>query len=357
MGKTNIMYTSTTTANTCTIAWAIWGDKQCPIIEKYCIENNNTIRNDRGNLLALQSSLVSIISSYKMVNAKPAPNTLTLWTTNPRNEKTLNIIKYCEPSIYEMAVDNGDIISDIKLNLENFKGYSVLKARTHRIDKSVQMHQIIQSLKCKPDDDIPLGIISINPTIELFIDNQPIHTNIQEAIRRAATKKEYKKYLLAKYGWTAMQYNMIDWEALTTATSNFKANKEQFVSKLIHGWLPTWAHPGFTSEDSPTTICPLCNEAEETNMHFRTCKWHRMEQTKLLHEKLAKKNCNTLIQKTLYNTIRAVLNQQIISLPNQYHRIQMEQASIGWDQMLLGRYSNKWLEEYQNERKKKDGKR
>jgi hypothetical protein len=182
--------------------------------------------------------------------------------------------------------------------------------------------------------------------IELHINNQAVTGDIQQIVRKKASIPQYEIHLTNKYGWKKGCYGLIDWKAIEYATNN--QSNRKFVTKLIHGWLPTRGHPAYKSETTFTKTCPYCNNPHETNQHFCLCQTDRKEKIIQLTTKTLGNN-KTEIHKTLCNTIAQHLRGEIPSLPNRYYHIEKEQHMIGWEQITMGRLSAEWGKQYEIE--------
>jgi hypothetical protein len=132
------------------------------------------------------------------------------------------------------------------------------------------------------------------------------------------------------------------------AHSNIPKHRQKFVIKLTHGWLPTRGHPAYTSKETLTETCPRCQAAKETNSHFLTCEVTREKWANEYYQKSTKKECSK-IQHALHMAITDVMRNRPVTLPLEYAYIATEQQTIGWNQLLMGRVTTKWADEYDRE--------
>lgn len=152
-----------------------------------------------------------------------------------------------------------------------------------------------------------------------------------------------------KNKWTDQQCEYIDWKAMKKATKNLTKSQHTFVSKYIHGWLPTRGHPGYDNFKCVRKTCPLCKQETESNNHFIVCEWKRSENTETLIEKINTIKTNTHIQTLLTDLIRSTANSEVIKISETYKQLESRQRRIGFNQLLMGRYVTNWADEYNSE--------
>ena len=67
----------------------------------------------------------------------------------------------------------------------------------------------------------------------------------------------------------------IDWKY--TPTKNMVIEKGIFIASYRHQWLPL--NPKLHERNAiGSPLCPMCDEFQETRMHFITCKCHKTNQ-------------------------------------------------------------------------------
>jgi hypothetical protein len=339
------------------ITWAVWEDStNIKILKRQLIHPN--IRKDRCDLLTLNNAVTTIMKYYTKYNTKPKPDSLIIWTSSQKLYKQLKMMRYEQDTIYKLTKTDAELIQDNKYLLKNFPNYAI--RGTDDIQKTTDYNVTkIEDMVNKSGSNMQrLQKDEYLPSIVLYIDKQPIWDEITTKIRNNATLKAYMSYVKAKYDWNNNQIQMVDWEAIEYSTRKLDSLYEKFVTKYIHGWLPTRGHPGCHSDDSLTQKCPLCGYHTETNKHFRTCKWKARENATKLFDKNngnGKLKCDG-IESTLYKAIKSVMSKEQVTTNSKFVEIANEQSLIGWDQMIIGRVSCKWSEEYNKETNTKNGK-
>ncbi len=120
---------------------------------------------------------------------------------------------------------------------------------------------------------------------------------------------------------------------------------------MIHNWLPVNGHPG-RANTSHNQQCPACQERKETQQHFFTCSYYREQwNTHLRSEGIQELNCeknflNHILHWAITNHSQQVQEFPIESVPTQYHQLIQDQHSIGWDQIIHGRWAREWVHQF-----------
>jgi hypothetical protein len=172
--------------------------------------------------------------------------------------------------------------------LKFFKKYKVIKPTTKQTKTDAAKSKINDFNKIDDNDTYKQAYNNYVPDIELMINNQRVTSDLQAAIKHESTKEDYLNYLSRKKNWEHQQTEYIDWESLSKATNRLTSSQQTFVTKYIHGWLPTSGHPGFESFRYLSKTCPQCKDTTESNQHFILCKWNREENTTKLIEEINK---------------------------------------------------------------------
>lgn len=114
------------------------------------------------------------------------------------------------------------------------------------------------------------------------------------------------KYIVSKHGWTDTQMGHIDWKC--NPTKNIDIGKRIFISSYSHQWLPINVK---LSERNliGSHMCQMCDEFQETHMHFITCKCYKTNQNVPIREnilaRVEKHNVDPYLQIILLRGIKA----------------------------------------------------
>jgi len=102
----------------------------------------------------------------------------------------------------------------------------------------------------------------------LVISWKIVVKDLQGVLRHAAITPAYRTYLQMKFQWKNEDAEEVNWNALTMILKHFP-NNCQWISKIIHEWLPLLgAH---TTTTTIATQCPQCQQTQEDTWHFLEC--------------------------------------------------------------------------------------
>jgi hypothetical protein len=339
MERIYIEYSSSIEGTTYHLKWSIWEKKENK--HRMSATHNEGIigGKEKGDLLAILHALTFILECLKFYYSVSAPKNITINPPNRTAENYLNTIKFKRLTIYELTKNEGELKEIIRNKLKHFPEYNVSETTTpHRNtgkESNIEDTGEIKAYKMK-----------VESQVHLLINNLPITNNIQESMRKESTNEEYDKYLGEKYNWTPKCIESINGEAIKIAITNQRTYKKRFISKLMHGWIPTKAHPGFSDEECPDKTCPMCYRSNETNKHFQICKEYNSESAVNLIKNINAINPKTQVQNYMSYVIQQAIEGKEIFLPDIMEKINTGQERIGWNQLLLGRISIEWEKTY-----------
>jgi predicted RNA-binding Zn-ribbon protein involved in translation (DUF1610 family) len=140
----------------------------------------------------------------------------------------------------------------------------------------------------------------------------------------------------------------VDWEAHSRAVSNTRETRI-FITKLIHDLLPTGARV-HRYKKYYVHHCPSCGANEEDRMHMWQCQSPRREQWRkqfliTLRSKCRSSNTCPVLTSLLLGGIRSVFDDTAFQAEGsaEIEALAAEQDHLGWHQVLLGRFSKKWI--------------
>jgi hypothetical protein len=340
---------SKTIKDECKTVWMLHKSTDIIKIEKKSRKTHIYHGRERGNLLAIYSALTYIVTSFQQTSSIPPPSYLSIRAPTNTVEKILKRAKFEDKTIYSLTRNEGDLINEINKLLNFFNRYKIMKPIINNNKMDSEMKKIKEMTHINKEEIYLQARNDYKPNIELIINSKRITGEMNNAIHHESTKNDYIIYLTRKMKWENNQPEYIDWGALEKATNNLTKSQHIFVSKYIHGWLPTRGHPGYDGFRCLSKTCPLCKEMIESNCHFLFCKWKREEDTAILTEKINETKTNTNIQKILIEVITSTVNMKEIKLNGIYKNLELRQKRIGYNQLLLGRYATNWADEYNKE--------
>jgi hypothetical protein len=162
-----------------------------------------------------------------------------------------------------------------------------------------------------------------------------------------------------KYKWTDTATQGINWASHKQAVSSwtYPHHKESltkspptFLRKFLHGWLATGKMVARYNATLYPKECQSCQHPVEDQTHFLRCNV-RFDWQNKFRDSLCKHSTNAdtdpmPTEIMLEGIIRWLTETPYANLrrgmPTQYQELHAQQAAIGWDQMLYGRWSEHW---------------
>jgi hypothetical protein len=186
---------------------------------------------------------------------------------------------------------------------------------------------------------------------QLLIDGKTIiskHRVIARDIRRT---KAIKLRIQEKTGLTDQALDEVDWDSHTMAVGRSQLS-QSFLMKMLHQILPIGMLIHKYDPAKYTIGCPSCREHDETYYHLFWCHHPSRAGWKAqLKATLIKFPDETDSHHLLQDILVTGIHNWIHGLPFPTHQYPPDwqelinsQSQIGWKQLLLGRFSMKWLE-------------
>jgi hypothetical protein len=268
-----------------------------------------------------------------------------------------------------------DVLQRITRNLKTFpEESSLLWIPSHQDDKTpieqlppdarlnLRAHQLAgqfqqQSPHHQHDWDPPM----INGArCHLVMNVYVIGSKHKRVARDVLREKAIFRYMQTKYKWTDTTIQGIDWAGHKQAVSSwtYGHRKESltkspptFLHKFLHGWLATGKMVTRYNATLYPKECQSCQLPVEDQTHFLRCNarpdWRDKFQDSLgKHSTTATDTDPMLMEIMLEGIIRWLTETPFPNLrhgmPAQHQELHKQQATIGWDQMLYGRWSEHW---------------
>jgi hypothetical protein len=194
---------------------------------------------------------------------------------------------------------------------------------------------------------------------QLVINDYVIGSKHKRTAHDVLREKAIVRYMQAKYKWTDTTIQGIDWAGHKQAVSSwtYAHRKESltkspptFLRKFLHGWLAT----GKMVESYNATLypkeCQFCQHPVEDQTYFLRCnarsEWRNKFRDSLRKHSATAETDPILMEVMLEGIIRWLTEtpypNPLHGMPTQYQELHKQQAAIGWDQMLYGRWPEHW---------------
>ena len=196
---------------------------------------------------------------------------------------------------------------------------------------------------------------------QFVLEGRAITSKLKKSARTVRAEKALLDFVAKKRQWRPGVRATIDWEcykqAIRSWTSAYKKDaitkaSPSFLHKFLHGWLPVGRMVSRYNETHYPRECKSCEEnVEEDTLHFLRCPG-RADWRNRLRDAIRKQCDNTqtdpLLQEFMLEGIVRWLQQEPYRLPDReipraHRTLFRQQAAIGWDQLLYGRWSTQWI--------------
>lgn len=171
-------------------------------------------------------------------------------------------------------------------------------------------------------------------------------------IRHRATTEPLREYIREKYGFSEMIMSTINWKAHGKALKAM-IKKRIHITKLVHECLPTMER--LNKFDGSKKMCPGCAVCVETRDHILKCKatgrrqW-REKFFQAINEFHAKEDTSPLLRNLWNEAVgdwmtsddEIEFQASPILFHNDVRAVIFHQNTIGWRQIINGRFSVEW---------------
>ena len=174
--------------------------------------------------------------------------------------------------------------------------------------------------------------------INLFIDDKLITKAHGTALTRAYTTGDLRTYITTKFKWKEDVCDTLDWFGFGRGFQKLTSTQQRWATKFTHQWLPLL---GEAHTQTVSNQCPVCNEKEETWIHFLECEHNKHgltkiadKVTKVLTSNKLDPNLKMLIRRALMNMENSQHELERIEFPYEnYVELIKEQEKIGWKRL------------------------
>ena len=241
---------------------------------------------------------------------------------------------------------------DNKIILIHVKGHQDDTKQYHELSLEAQLNvdadKLASEFSYKPRDDPGRVPLTKGSKILLHSKDGTITSNYRKNIRKLASYPIMKKHICKKENWSDQEFDMIDWK-LHGLCVRKNYNRKHFTVKFIHDWLPLGSLVSYY-KGNYSTKCPSCDHEFENRDHFLLCESRRewnQEALKELRRFLKKHPTRPALIDILLEALTQWFegyNVKISGFPDIYDDLIKNQATVGWEQILYGRFVKEWAE-------------
>jgi hypothetical protein len=185
--------------------------------------------------------------------------------------------------------------------------------------------------------------------IYLQLNKQRVAGDFRVALRHASTAPEITSYYCDKYKWTQETIADIHWTAHGKSLTKLPSRMSKTITQMIHQWLPVNASYSINATGTGK-LCPFCSTCDEDDRHFMSCPHptptHLWAQAARNINKALVRYDKHVDRQILRLLSEAVTNWRTTSQPTaptwlhpKFYTLFEKQSKIGWDHLILGRFS------------------
>ena len=172
--------------------------------------------------------------------------------------------------------------------------------------------------------------------------------NLKHELKLARSVPDHTNYLMEKYSWEQSTFDDIDWVCHGRALNRMGSHRTSLTKYLI-GWHPVGTRVHRYDPKYPA-CCASCGHLEEDRDHVLRCPNRQQDRDNWVKEVktyLDKNNTHPMLHQLLMDQLQALLNgEDTDMIPSDDTVVDLDNAQyiIGWEQILLGRFSKAWTQ-------------
>jgi hypothetical protein len=212
---------------------------------------------------------------------------------------------------------------------------------SNKADNLPRIRELVSMAKmyATQNNEIKSYMTPISATI-IKIANQEIVEHLLETLLHTQHQHQIEQFMRNKYTWSQSTFLDINWD-LHNDIHNHGLPYKQFITKLVHNWLPVASHPSQANENHQ---CFRCNITTEDQDHWYKC---TCSDATAMQSQLRKNTIEFLHKSKLHYTLQHMIidilyESKITTTVALQHSFQKQQT-IGWHHFMRGRISQEWI--------------
>ena len=321
--------------------------------------NMDSYRAEAYGLLSI-TTFIHLLETY----FKRSLQSTTIWCDNLSVVKTVNrLISTSRPEFpNETLRPSWDILQAIRKNFKLHPHLTLLHVKGHQDDLSDQNDlpfpaqlNVQADLLATEFQQATAHVTDQGPMIpgtgcHLLIENQFIPSYHRRKIRTKRGQRKLLRYIQERHQLSEADVSHIDWDSHARAINTLQHKSNTFIVKFLSRKLPVGKQVHRYNPAAYPSTCPSCECPIEDFVHVFRCPYRRKWQSTLRHELLQlfnRSNTNPVLADLLINGLHHWLRETPdppASPFPQYDSLVAAQSSIGWSQLLFGRWSTLWID-------------
>jgi len=331
----------------------------------------DSYRAESYGLLSI-TTLVTLLLQYTTNNFAPIE---LLCDNEALVKKVEKMWKSTRPTFpNDTLAPSWDVLQRIIMNLKKFPEESSIrwipshqdsKTPVEKLPPAARLNVHADKLAAQFQQQSPNHQHNLDPPMidgagcHLVINDYIIASKHKRTARDVLREKALLRYIQEKYKWTDHTIQGIDWDSHKQAVNSwtYAHRKESltrspptFLRKFLHGWLATGKMVSRYNATLYPKECQSCQHPIEDQTHFLKCSaradWRNKFRDALRKHSTTAETDPMLTEIMLEGIIRWLTETPYPNphhrLPPQYQELHTEQSTIGWDQLLYGRWSRHW---------------
>jgi ribonuclease HI len=306
-------------------------------------------------------SLVTMLHLLSTQANQPLPP-ISIWCDNQAVVNTVNKITHRKRPTFpsDTVRPSWDILQAVctqfrqhpNLTIQHVKGHQDLQGDVRDLPLpaklNIEADKLATSFQHRTSHVEDRGPMIPGTGCHLCINKQVIPSHQRHHIRARRGTRALLKYIQQKHNLTGEAIGQIEWDGHCNAVKAFRQKSSTFTTKFLSKWLPVGKQTHRYNPTIYTSRCPSCDCAVEDFQHAFCCPARQQWQSSL-RDDLLKAFQATNTDQVLQQFLLQGMNHWFRDTPlpptttsERYNPLVESQGSIGWHQLIFGRWSQLW---------------